>query len=56
MSFPTSDESFARLKAAGWSVGHVGTASGWLVVGFNGENVIRSEAASLAGAYRRACE
>jgi hypothetical protein len=49
------DAAFARLKRAGWSVGHVGTAAGWLVCGTNGENALRAEAPTLAEAYRRAC-
>jgi hypothetical protein len=42
-SFPTPDESFARLHRTGWSVGDVRilTAEGpaWLVGGRNGENL-----------------
>jgi hypothetical protein len=37
-------------------VGEVGSASGWVVLGYNGENVLRAEAPSLAEAYRRACD
>jgi hypothetical protein len=37
-TFPSSDESFARLQAAGWSVGEVRLADGvWLVTGSNGD-------------------
>ena len=46
----------ARLKVAGWSVGKIGSTSGWLVVGFNGENLLRAEAPTLAEAYRWACD
>jgi hypothetical protein len=48
---PSSDGCFARLKAAGWSMGEVGSVSGWLVVGFNGENVLGATAPSLAKAF-----
>lgn len=51
-----TDDCLDRLKAAGWSVGHVGTATGWVVVGYCGENVLRAEAPTLAEAYRRACD
>jgi hypothetical protein len=37
-TFPTPDESFARLHDAGWSIGETGTAGHWLVSGTNGEN------------------
>ncbi len=57
---PTVDDSFARLHAAGWSVGDVRvlTASGprWLVTGTNGENALRAEGVLQAGAWARACE
>ena len=37
-NFASSDESFARLHAAGWSVAEVRLAEGqWLVTGSNGE-------------------
>jgi hypothetical protein len=55
-----SDESFTRLKRAGWSVGDVRilTARGfsWLVTGANGENVIEARGATQAEAWHRACE
>jgi hypothetical protein len=35
--YPAVDESRARLHAAGWSVGDVGTAGGWFVSGTNGD-------------------
>jgi hypothetical protein len=34
---PSVDESFARLHAAGWSVGETETATRWLVSGVNGD-------------------
>src|SRR5262245_8479345 len=56
----TADESFARLHAAGWSVGDVRrlTAAGprWLVTGTNGGNVLRAEAPTQTEAWRRAAE
>src|SRR5262249_47920489 len=58
--YSSSDESFARLQRAGWSVGDVRvlTASGprWLVTGTNGMNAIRAEGATQAEAWQRACE
>jgi hypothetical protein len=52
---PTSDESFLRLHAAGWSIGDA-AATGpdgmvWLVTGTNGENVIRAEGATRDAAW-----
>src|SRR5262245_21813345 len=47
-----SDECFARLQAAGWSVGDVGSASGWVVVGSCGENVDESGPGILFGRRR----
>jgi len=55
-----SDESFTRLKRAGWSVGDVRilTPAGpiWLVTGANGENVIEACGETQAEAWHRACE
>jgi hypothetical protein len=51
-----ADDSFARLKVAGWAVGEVGSAAGWVVLGSCGENVLRAEAPTLAEAYRRALD
>ena len=60
MMYASSDESFARLKRAGWSVGDVRvlTARGvyWFVTGANGENVIEARGATQAEAWHRACE
>jgi hypothetical protein len=36
-AFPTVDESRDRLQRAGWSVGEIATAAGWLVTGRNGD-------------------
>jgi len=59
-TFLTSDTSFARLHAAGWSVGDVRvlTAAGavWLVTGANGENVIEALAPTQTEAWHRACQ
>src|SRR5262249_3975930 len=56
----TAEKSFARLHAAGWSVGDVRvlTPSGalWLVTGYNGENALRAEGLTQAEAWARACE
>jgi len=57
---PSSDDSFARLNRAGWSVGDVRviTASGpaWVVTGANGENVIEARAPTQTEAWHRACQ
>jgi hypothetical protein len=57
--FPPSDDSFARLHRAGWSVGDVCilTAAGpaWLVTGGNGENVIEARGSTQAEAWDQAC-
>jgi hypothetical protein len=59
-TYPNVDESFARLRAAGWSVGEVRilTAEGlaWLVCGSNGENLISARGATHAEAWHRACQ
>jgi hypothetical protein len=55
-TFPHPDDSFARLHAAGWSIGDVGTVANWLVTGTNGENVIRAEGQTQAEAWHRACQ
>jgi hypothetical protein len=49
------DESAARLKRAGWSIGDVATAAGWLVSGRNGENVIEARGWTQAEAWYNAC-
>ncbi len=57
--YPAPEESFARLHAAGWSVGDASvlTAGGvrWLVTRANGENVIEARAPTQAEAWHRAC-
>ena len=59
-SFRTVDESFARLRRAGWSVGDVRllTADGpaWVVSGHNGENAVSARGATQAEAWHRACQ
>jgi hypothetical protein len=52
--YPSVDDSAARLKHAGWSAGDVGTSSGWLVTGRNGENLIEARGRSQAEAWWRA--
>jgi hypothetical protein len=54
MTYPSVDESFARLHSAGWSIGETGAASVWLVSGTNGENVIHAEGQTQAEAWYRA--
>lgn len=53
-TYPTVDDSFARLHAAGWSIGDVGTSTGWLVTGTNGENMIRAVGQTQAEAWYHA--
>jgi hypothetical protein len=50
MKYPRVDESFARLRRAGWSIGETGGANVWLVIGTNGENMIKAEGKSQAEA------
>jgi hypothetical protein len=58
--YPSSDESFALLHAAGCSVGDVRVLTGegpvWLVSGTNGENTIEARGASQAEAWHKAVE
>jgi hypothetical protein len=54
--YPAVDESRARLHAAGWSVGDVGTAGGWFVSGTNGENAVGARGLTQAEAWHQACE
>ena len=54
--YPSVDESCDRLRRAGWSFGHVGTATTWLVSGSNGENAISATGRTLAEAYWNACQ
>jgi len=57
---PTVDDSFARLRSAGWSVGDVRilTAEGprWLVTGSNGENALSARGRTQAEAWHGACQ
>jgi hypothetical protein len=57
-ALPGVDDSFARLHAAGWSVGDVRllTAAGpaWLVTGTNGENAVNAQGQTQAEAWHRA--
>jgi hypothetical protein len=55
MTYPGVDESFERLRRAGWSVGGCGTAALWVVSGSNGENAIRAPGRAQAAAWWRAC-
>ena len=56
----TLNDSFARLQAAGWSVGDARllTAEGprWLVSGTDSKNALRAEADTQAEAWQRATE
>jgi hypothetical protein len=55
-AFPSSDDSFARLQRAGWSVGEVRLADGtWVVTGSNGENRLGARGVTQAEAWHRAC-
>jgi hypothetical protein len=59
-TYPSVDQSFARLHRAGWSVGDARTLTAvglaWLITGHNGENAIEARAPSQAEAWHRACE
>ncbi len=59
-TYPSSDESFARLQRSRWSVGEVAafTPRGvvWIVTGQNGENLIEARGATQPEAWHRACE
>jgi hypothetical protein len=59
-TYPSSDESFARLHAAGWSVGEAKglTPAGarWRVTGASGENVLEATGETQAEAWHRAVE
>ena len=55
-ALPSVDESFDRLRRAGWSVGEVATAGEWIVTGTNGENVIDALGETQAEAWWLACE
>ena len=53
---PSVDESFDRLRRAGWSVGEIPTAGEWVVSGTNGENVMEARGPTQTEAWWRACE
>ena len=57
-TYPSPDESFALLHAAGWSVGDVRVLTGegpvWQVTGTNGENRIAARAETQAEAWHQA--
>jgi hypothetical protein len=53
-NYPSVDESFDRLRRAGWSVGDVEGAAVWFVTGTNGENRIKAEGRTQAEAWYRA--
>jgi hypothetical protein len=55
-TFPSIDESFDRLRRAGWSVGDVADGSGWRVCGSNGENLLEARGRTQTVAGWRACE
>jgi hypothetical protein len=55
-SYPSVDESFARLHAAAWSVGDVATAGGWFVSGTNGQSGLKAGGRTQAEAWHRAAE
>jgi hypothetical protein len=49
MSGPADIEAcYERLHRAGWSIGEVGTSSGWLVTGTDVEDTIVAAATTLA--------
>jgi hypothetical protein len=49
--YPRVDESFARLRQAGWSIGEIGAGGVWIVTRTNGENRIHAEGQSQAEAW-----
>jgi hypothetical protein len=51
----TVDECADSLHRAGWSMGELLAASGWLVTGLNGENLIQVRADTQSEAWERAC-
>jgi hypothetical protein len=59
-TFPGVDDSLARLRRSGWSVGDAAFGGGgslvWQVDGQNGENQVRAEGASQVEAWHRACQ
>jgi hypothetical protein len=59
-AYPSRDESFARLRKSGWSVGEAAFSGAgrlvWRVDGQNGENQIRARGDTQAEAWHRACQ
>jgi hypothetical protein len=59
-AYPAPDESFARLRRSGWSVGEAPFCGNgrlvWQVDGVNGENQVRDQGDSQAEAWHRACQ
>jgi hypothetical protein len=55
-AYPTVDDSRDRLHRAGWSVGEIATAAGWVVSGSNGENQLAARGSTQPEAWWRACE
>lgn len=55
-AYPTADESLDRLRRAGWSVGHYGTATGSIVSGSNGDSLLDAEGGTCPEAWWRTCE
>ena len=58
---PPDIEALDRLSGAGWSIGDTGFHDGagglcWIVLGSNGENLIRAEGATRDEACSRALE
>jgi hypothetical protein len=53
--YPSVDDSFARLHAAGWSIGDTQTLSAkglvWLVTGYDGKNVIEARGVTQSEAW-----
>jgi hypothetical protein len=55
-TFPSSDESFARLQRAGWSVGEARLADGtWVVTVSKGAERVEAAGPTQAEAWSRAC-
>jgi hypothetical protein len=55
-TYPTPDESRARLHAAGWSVSETGASRDCVVSGSNRGSRIRATGKTQAEAWHRACQ
>jgi hypothetical protein len=59
-TYPSVDESFARLHRVGWSIGETAFGSDhslvWIVSGSNGENRIEARGQSQAEAWYHATQ